>query len=476
MKLGRITVRTKLALLLLVAMGFLAATRGLGLMQLGGYLDRMNSYTLSLDTLHQQLEAAQESRITDLRAGRADAVTPEAHDLKVRELRVQLQARRADADAMQQSERAIMYNTYVGMLLVVFVVGGGIYWLLMATVVRPLRGMAAVANVVAAGDLTTDIRVNSEDEIGGVMQALRDMNGSLSELIGKIRGISQSIGGSTDQIAAAGDSLSRHVETQTDFLQKTAATLRELAAAVTRNADKASRARELAASARDVAIKGGVEVGQAVDKMSSISASSQKVVDIVSIIDSITFQTNILALNAAVEAARAGEQGRGFAVVATEVRNLAQRSAAAAKEIKVLIGDSVAAVETGSKLVDEAGATMDDIVSSVARVTDIMSEITAASHEQEAGIEQINQAIGEMDSVTQQNAALVEEAAAAASSLREQAGNLAQAVAVFKLDAGQAPVKAAVRPIASAPAKKAAPAAMRLAKPKAAVNDSWEEF
>lgn len=432
MKLGRITVRTKLALLLLVAMGFLAATRGLGLMQLGGYLDRMNSYTLSLDTLHQQLEAAQESRITDLRAGRADAVTPEAHDLKVRELRVQLQARRADADAMQQSERAIMYNTYVGMLLVVFVVGGGIYWLLMATVVRPLRGMAAVANVVAAGDLTTDIRVNSEDEIGGVMQALRDMNGSLSELIGKIRGISQSIGGSTDQIAAAGDSLSRHVETQTDFLQKTAATLRELAAAVTRNADKASRARELAASARDVAIKGGVEVGQAVDKMSSISASSQKVVDIVSIIDSITFQTNILALNAAVEAARAGEQGRGFAVVAAEVRSLAQRSAAAAKEIAALINASVHELREGSGIVEKAGATMSQIVNGSRAVDEIMAEMAADSAQQQQVIEQVRSTVDSVDQSNQQQA-LLAHAAQAAESMRQQAQALIAAVSLFRL-------------------------------------------
>jgi methyl-accepting chemotaxis protein len=321
---------------MLVAMAFLAGTRGLGLIQLGGYLDRMNGYTVAIDALHQQLEAVQASHLAALRAGgdaAASQASQVAHDEKLASLRAQLQAKRAEWDAVQQRERAIMYTTYVTMLIVVFVVGGGIYWLLMTTVVRPLQGMASVANVVASGDLTKHIEVRSADEIGKVMQALRDMNASLSALIGKIRTASQSIGDSTEQISTASDGLLRHVEGQTDFLHKTAASLRELATAVSSNADNAGRARKLAASAREVAIKGGAEVGQAVDTMISISNNSKKIVEIVSIINGITFQTNILALNAAVEAARAGEQGRGFAVVASEVRSLAQRSATAAREI-----------------------------------------------------------------------------------------------------------------------------------------------
>ncbi|MDO8305625.1 methyl-accepting chemotaxis protein, partial [Herminiimonas sp.] len=262
---------------------------------------------------------------------------------------------------------------------------------------------------------------------------------------------------------------------------------------VRQNADNARQANQLAASASEVAAKGGAVVSQVVDTMGSINASSRKVVDIIGVIDSIAFQTNILALNAAVEAARAGEQGRGFAVVASEVRNLAQRSAAAAKEIKELIGDSVSKVDIGAKLVDQAGATMSEVVDSIKRVTDIMSEITAASQEQSAGIEQVNQAIGQMDQVTQQNAALVEEAAAAAASLQDQAGNLSQVVSVFKLGAGYAtearslktvsrPARPAVAPAAQRVARNTARPAVAMDAPKREVRApsssdvDWEEF
>jgi len=264
------------------------------------------------------------------------------------------------------------------------------------------------------------------------------MRDSLAQVVGQVRQGTDTIATASSQIAAGNMDLSSRTEQQASSLEETAASMEELTSTVKQNADNARQANQLAVSASGVAVKGGHVVAQVVNTMSAINTSSKKIVDIIGVIDGIAFQTNILALNAAVEAARAGEQGRGFAVVAAEVRNLAQRSAAAAKEIKTLIGDSVDKVEEGSKQVAEAGKTMDEIVGSVKRVTDIMAEITAASQEQTAGIEQINQAITQMDQVTQQNAALVEEAAAAAASLQEQASGLSQVVSVFKLDSQQA--------------------------------------
>lgn len=243
-------IRTKLILLLVTAMTLLAGTRGVGLIQLGAFLDRFQGYTASLDEVHLQIEAAQASHIAELRAGRGNAASEATHEATIRDLRGVLQAKHHQADATQQRERSLMYVTYVIMLVLVFVVCGSIYWLLMKTIVRPLQGMAAIANRVAAGDLTRDIEVRNRDEIGMVMQALRDMTGGLGILIGKIRGVSQSLGGSTEQIASASASLSAHVQVQTDFLQKTAATLRELAAAVNNNADNATRARANSRPAR----------------------------------------------------------------------------------------------------------------------------------------------------------------------------------------------------------------------------------
>jgi len=358
LKFSQITVRTKLAGLMLIAIILLAGTRGLGLIQLGGYLDRMTEYTTTLDLAHQQIEAAHGARIAALEAGQNDAAARAAHAAKVRELQSVLQARRGEAAVAQQRERSIMHWTYVSMLVLVFVICGAIFWLLMRLVVKPLQGMVHVAHRVAAGDLASEIAVNSGDEIGQVMQALNEMNLRLGELIGKIRGMAHSVGNSSAQIAGAGEQLSSHVEHQGEFLQRTGVTLRELAAAVVSNSESAQRARELAAQARDVAIKGNAEVTQAVDTMTRISANSKQIVDIVAIIDGIAFQTNILALNAAVEAARAGEQGRGFTVVAAEVRALAQRSAGAAKEIAALIKTSVHELQQGSGLVEKAGATM----------------------------------------------------------------------------------------------------------------------
>ena len=304
------------------------------------------------------------------------------------------------------------------------------------SITRPMNHAIKIAQSVAAGDLTTVILVENKNETGQLMQALKDMNASLLDTVRQVRTGTDTIATASSQIAAGNHDLSSRTEMQASSLQQTASSMEELTSTVKQNADNARQANQMAQSASEVAVRGGEVVAHVVDTMGSINTSSKKIVDIISVIDGIAFQTNILALNAAVEAARAGEQGRGFAVVATEVRSLAQRSAAAAKEIKALIDDSVGKVNTGSQLVAQAGSTMEQIVSSIRRVTDIMGEITAASHEQTLGIEQVNQAISQMDGVTQQNAALVEEAAAAAQSLQDQAGSLAQVVSIFKIEGG----------------------------------------
>jgi methyl-accepting chemotaxis protein len=301
------------------------------------------------------------------------------------------------------------------------------------SITKPLNEAVAVAERVANGDLSSDIETQSRDETGQMMQALKEMNASLVKIVGEVRDGTETIASVSREIADGNLDLSTRTEEQAASLQETASSMRDLTNTVKTNADNALQANQLASSASDVAARGGKVVSQVVDTMGSINSSSKKIVDIIGVIDGIAFQTNILALNAAVEAARAGEQGRGFAVVASEVRNLAQRSAAAAKEIKTLIGDTVDKVTVGSKLVEQAGLTMDEVVASVKRVTDIMGEITAASQDQSMGIERINSSIAQMDDVTQQNAALVEEAAAAAESMQHQASNLAKVVSVFNL-------------------------------------------
>ncbi|WP_317204232.1 methyl-accepting chemotaxis protein [Janthinobacterium sp.] len=390
----------------------------------------------------------------------------------------------AQSRGRYETARALL----IGLGIVAAALGCVCAWLVSRSITRPLGEAVRIAQTVAAGDLSSRIEVSGKDETGQLLLALKEMNDSLQSIVGQVRNGTDSIATGSSEIASGNLDLSARTEQQASALEETASAVEELTSTVKQNAENARQANALAASATEVAVKGGVVVAQVVETMNDINASSKKIVDIIGVIDGIAFQTNILALNAAVEAARAGEQGRGFAVVASEVRNLAQRSAAAAREVKELIGDSVDKVDIGSKLVNQAGSTMDDIVASVQRVTDIMGEISSASREQEIGIEQIHQAITSMDGVTQQNAALVEEAAAAAGSLNDQAAALAQAVSVFKLDALQVAAPRAARPAAVAapllkrPALKR-PAAVKIAAPAAkkvfapaGCADEWDEF
>ncbi|MFM0278350.1 methyl-accepting chemotaxis protein [Paraburkholderia sediminicola] len=327
------------------------------------------------------------------------------------------------------------------------------YLTLSRAIARPLDAALGHFDEISAGDLRRPVVITSRDEMGQLLEGIAKMQRSLTETVRTVRSGSESIATATRQIAAGNIDLSSRTEEQASALQETASSMEELTGTVKQNADNARQASSLAANASEIANKGSAVVGQVVGTMGDINQSSAKIADIISIIEGIAFQTNILALNAAVEAARAGEEGRGFAVVAGEVRSLAQRSSAAAKEIKELIDTSVERVQSGSALVDEAGRTMTEIIGAVQRVTDIMGEIAAASEEQSSGIDQVARAVTQMDEVTQQNAALVEEAAAAASSLEDQAGKLRTAVAVFQLE--ESGFKA---PVSAAPKRVAAPA------------------
>ncbi|KHA79318.1 MULTISPECIES: methyl-accepting chemotaxis protein [Janthinobacterium] len=389
-----------------------------------------------------------------------------------------------DAETLSASARASM----IALGSVAVLLGAFVAWIITRSITRPINAAVGVAETVASGDLSSHIVVNSSDETGRLLGALKAMNDSLLGVVAQVRNGTDAISTASSEIAAGNLDLSSRTEEQASSLEETASAMEELTSTVKQNADNARQANQLAKSASEVAVRGGSIVSQVVDTMGTINESSKKIVDIIGVIDGIAFQTNILALNAAVEAARAGEQGRGFAVVATEVRNLAHRSASAAKEIKELIAASVANVDTGSRLVNEAGQTMGDIVDSIVRVTDIMGEITSATHEQTIGIEQINMAIAQMDEVTQQNAALVEEAAAASQSMQEQAGELAHVVGFFKTGnhVASAPKLAPVRaapaaPAIARPAAKPAPARKAVAaaparRSNAAAESEWEEF
>lgn len=383
-----------------------------------------------------------------------------------------------------------------------------ISWRLSRGIANGVEGARAIAQRIGAGDLSQEVTIHSGDEIGQLRKALRDMQNSLSQVVRTVRQGSDGVATASSEIAHGNQDLSARTESQASALEETSASMEELGSTVKQNADNAKQANQLAQNASNVAVQGGQVVAQVVDTMKGISESSNKIADIISVIDGIAFQTNILALNAAVEAARAGEQGRGFAVVAGEVRSLAGRSAEAAKEIKNLITASVQRVEQGTALVDQAGATMDEVVSSIRRVTDIMGEISAASSEQSAGVAQVGEAVTQMDQATQQNAALVEEMSAAATSLHGQAQDLVQAVAVFKLShtsgslgtdplasrMNTAAARPAMAPAASSAARPASttsvagkkPAALGLSTPAAPkakapaaashANDEWESF
>ena len=398
----------------------------------------------------------------------------------------QLAAATAKAAAAEKSALVIGLGFLVICATVVSVVAGT---LTIIAITRRLQKATAVAREVAAGNLTAKIEVGRNDELGQLLKSLGEMNDSLTGIVGRVRSAAQLVDSASSEIATGNADLSSRTEEQASSLEETAASIEEMTATVNQNAQNASQAAGVAISAAEVARKGGVAVDEVVKMMETIQAASKKIADIIGVIDSIAFQTNIRALNAAVEAARAGEQGRGFAVVAGEVRSLAQRSAEAAKEIKGLITDSVDRVNAGAQLADDAGKTMVEVVDSVSRVSKIIGEIASATSEQSTGIAQVNQAVADLDKVTQQNASLVEESTAASESLRELAGEMTSAVSVFRLTESNnaaLPAPKAAAKLAAPTTQKALPrreATTRVtagAKPKAlataGAEDHWKEF
>jgi methyl-accepting chemotaxis protein len=412
------------------------------------------------------------------------------------------QQMRVDAEkAFKRNSAIIVTAIAIGLGL-----AGLLSYLLLRSILGALSAAVSIANRIASGELGNDARVGSQDELGSLLDSLRRMDSKLVEIVGEVRGSADAVGSAARQLSHGNDDLSQRTQEQAAALEETASSMEQMTATVKQNADNARQANQLAVGAREQAERGGAVVHRAISAMGEINTSSRKIADIIGVIDEIAFQTNLLALNAAVEAARAGEQGRGFAVVATEVRNLAQRSASAAKEIKGLINDSVDKVKVGSGLVDESGKTLSEIMESVKKVTDIVAEIAAASEEQSAGIEQVNNAITQMDNVTQQNAAVVEQASAASKAMEEQSSTLVAQIGYFKLGKGstaheirqgdtatlraQRPALANHRPLTRprptpapqrkpAPAPAVVPAAMPTAMklPRASGDEStWDDF
>ena len=430
--------------------------------------------------LQAKADAATEALVSHFRSGDAAALTAFAakelypaidplQDVLGKLMQVQLDRAKAEYDraaASFQTIRALALTAVVLGVALAVLMGGA----MIRQISRALGSAVQITDAVAQGDLTVPIEARGKDEIAQLLGGLTTMRDNLARVVSGVRGNAQGVASASAEIASGNNDLSIRTEQQASALQETAASMEELSSTVKQNADNARQANQLAMSASTVAGQGGDVVSEVVETMKGINDSSKKIADIISVIDGIAFQTNILALNAAVEAARAGEQGRGFAVVAGEVRSLAGRSAEAAKEIKALITASVERVEQGSLLVDKAGVTMTEVVSSIRRVTDIMGEISAASTEQSTGVSQVGEAVMQMDQVTQQNAALVEEMAAAAGSLSQQAQALVGAVAVFKLSADQTRLEAGAAPAQPprpAPRPAPAPAPVARAKPAA---------
>ena len=462
------------------------------------------------DKVRAAIESGDQANATALGTGSFAKISEDYLAVSARHAAYQVdRAKTFAATAIATAEQQLKWLMGVTVLSVLAAVGLGVAFA--RSLIHPLVYAARVADRITGGDLSESIQVTGKDESARALTSLHSMQARLRELVGQISATSESIGTASAEIASGNQDLSARTEQAASNLEETAASMEELTSTVRQSADAARQANQLASSAAEIAARGGRVVGQVVTTMDEINHSSKKISDIIGVIDGIAFQTNILALNAAVEAARAGEQGRGFAVVAGEVRNLAQRSAEAAKEIKGLISTSVDKVETGSRLVADAGQTMSEIVGSIQRVSDIVGEITAAAGEQSDGIGQVNTAVNQLDQMTQQNAALVEESAAAAESLKDQAARLSQVVSAFRIDANAsghkavstlmapqatplrhspakalgtaapkakpAPKVAALpKPAAAAPVAAAAPAASKNIPVPASAEGDWESF
>ena len=439
--LNRISIRAKLAVILGVTIFALAATRAFGLVQLGDFLDRFKSYTDRMETVQVDALDAHRRTLSLARDGALSDAQLAERGAALDGLGARFEVLRKEADAARTVEADIMNRTYVSMLILVFGAGAVAYFLIAAMISRPLARVAQVADTVARGDLRSEVQVESEDELGRVMRSLRDMNQGLAGLIGEVRGVSGTIGERSGDIASANAEFAERMASQSAALEQTAATMERLSAGAGQTAENARQASERAAGASTIAAQGGEAVARVAATMQEIDASARRIGEITAVIDGIAFQTNLLALNAAVEAARAGAHGRGFAVVATEVRHLAQRSAAAAKEVRGLIDNSLAKVEQGAGAVRSAAGTMTNIIENSKQVTRIVGEIAALSAQQAHGLEEINRAVGDMDQATRRNSELTERAAHAAQAMREQAVVLNGAVSVFQLseNGGTAP-------------------------------------